>query len=282
MNPWYLAAILGGGYALTKMSTASTSAAKTVAKATRGASGSSHTVLTASGFGLLPPQTEVVLINPTDNMGDTEFSNLKKTWPNIAKGDGVVAQWKDSNGNIVGSGMKKSFNTLTVIPKSILSSAPAGQDLHASFTQPQYERGNLVQAQFNLFVPAAAMTLYGQLHAEATGQTPPSGAKSASDLIKQAQDIVNSFPPDGSDASAYIAWTASTAFKVPGLISDIQNLINTLPSGSQDLQTLTTLVSQLAPLVVKAASNSGGSGGGNPLPPADGTTPTAPDGGGGY
>lgn len=123
---------------------------------------------------------------------------------------------------------------------------------HAKAVQAQGGfRDQSVNAQINALIGNLSSAL-----GSAGGGGGASGTKSAADLIKQGQAIVSSFPADGSDASAYIAWTASTALQVPGLISDIQNVISQIQSGNAagDIGMLTTLVTQLGPLVAKAAS----------------------------
>ena len=103
---------------------------------------------------------------------------------------------------------------------------------------------------------STAFTLASWQAAQQGTPSAPSGTQSVTDLINKANAIINSFPSPGSDASAYIAWTASSAFQVPGLISDLQNAISAIQSGSAtgDVSMLTTLVAKLGPLVAQAAS----------------------------
>lgn len=100
-------------------------------------------------------------------------------------------------------------------------------------------------------------------------------------IVNQVKSAIGAFPGDGSDAGAYISWTATYGMKIYNDANDLINCINSgqLSDTSGWMAYLSTALPQLLGLVSKAVSSalSSGIGGGSD---AGGTDMPSDTGGG--
>lgn len=258
MNPWYIAAALAGVYGISRLSAASTAAA-TAAK--------------AKGTEFRPPALQ---------MATTPAQKIQNA---LATAQALIQQWAsatddswlDTNHNAIAQAENGLITWRALLAKPSYTNANPGLSSYGAQVDDIYTIINAMSHKYwaDPSKPAHKGFFAGLLHKAGAGGT--TQLKSAKDLISKAQGIISSFPSDGSDASAYLAWTATSAAQVPGIVSDIQSLVANASNTQQDIQAAMAFIPQLTQLVAKAASSassSSSSGGG------DGTSPiTAPSDG---
>ncbi len=254
MNPLYLIGILAGAYGIVHMAKSSAAAAKTAASGHGGAAA-------AHNFRFL------------GNQGGTPLQQLQNA---IKDGETALAGWKaattdawlDDNHNALVPVLNRLMQFYTLLGSA--GRTVTGYAIQHPEMKPYY---GALQAKASLlhqmvYKGWATGRGGGLIHKAASGASGGS-AKSAKDLLTKAQGIVNGFPSDGSDASAYVAWIATTASQVPGLVSDIQGLVASASNAQQDIAAAMAIIPQLIALVSKATASSASSS------PSSGTdTPT--------
>lgn len=270
MNPWYLAAILAGAAGVAALSaSASAQANAAIPKVTN--------------WGI------IVQPEPGVN-GQWDF-------------------WVTGLDGKTGSAMLAAVpgNQQIYIPAATIQSQPTTTDFKYTFTP----KG--ATAPFTIIVPAALLQAYASepktewrknifatytatrrrgpivipsvLTPQVTTTAPATCSTDVTSVINRAQTIINGFPADGSDSSAYASWMLTTAIQVPSVIGDINTVINCINQGSAtgDISMLQALLAKLLPLVSKATQLSASSTSSSDVVPSDQTPPpdqTVPTDGG--
>jgi hypothetical protein len=279
MNPWYLAALLAGVLGVA-----------TLAK-------SAADQATAS----LPKVTAFAVI-------DLPTSGLNGQWD----------LWVTGINGLSGPGMMKIipgeaqnppdpsrlYLDMIYIPASLVQAQPTNVDWKYTFTP----KG--ASTPWTLLVPASILQAYAKapktelmkrmvssyIASRQAGQHIFSnmfGSSSSSNpcdtlqpntIVNQVKSAISSFPSDGSDAGAYISWTATYGMKIYNDANDIINCINSgaLSDSGGWMSYLSSALPQLLGLVGKAVTSaiSSGAGGGTDMP-SDSPSDTG-GGGGGY
>lgn len=279
MNPWYLAAILGGAYAVSKMSSAATTAATKTAQ--KKLAVAPH--MTALGGGGTPLEQLQAAIKDGQALIQGWASATDDSWLDtnhnaIVFSNNALGHWFALLGGhqiVNGRETGRTYGTSAYAKQHPELASEMGRLIHTYAVIL-----DLMNKRWAAGGTAPRGTLSGGLTHKGGAGAGGSQVKSAKDLISKAQGIINSFPPDGSDASAYLAWTAASAAQVPGIISDIQSLVASASNTQQDIQTAMAFIPQLTQLVSKAASQAG-SGSGSGVTDTSGTTTTPVDSSGG-
>ncbi len=239
MNPLYLLLAVGGLYGFSRMSAASTAAAKQAVART-----SLH-------FAKFP--------GPNGAPG----SPLAQLQAIIKQGQDLIvaytaatdkAAWLTQNHNaaaITLNGLNSWATRLLVAGQSAAASqGPAYYNAH-----PEMHPYQAILSSVRVKVHSLVYQDAGLDKTASGTSTASNSGKSAKDLLTKAQGIVNSFPSDGSDASAYVAWIATTAAQVPSLVTDIQSLVANAGNAQSDIQAAMAIIPQLTALVSKATSS---------------------------
>ena len=135
----------------------------------------------------------------------------------------------------------------------------------------------------------AGQHLFANMFSQSSSSSNPCDVLQPNNIVNQVKSAIQAFPSDGSDASAYISWTATYGMKIYNDANDLINCINSgqLSDSSGWLSYLSSALPQLLGLVGKAVTSaiSSGTGGGGGDMPSDSPTDTGggyDSGGGGY
>lgn len=256
MNPWYLLALIAGAIGVGTL--ASSSAKAAMPRVTNWAlnilprPGTGQWDLWVTGLnGLVGPA--MLALVPDHQM---IYIPAAKAMSQPLTGDWIYTFTP------VGSATPFSI----VVPAAVLqayAAAPKTQALKASVASHAYG----TQQGAALAQTAFVQQLIAEQLAAQQPPPPPTAAQDINALIQQVKQILSSVPSDGSDATAYGVWLATTALQVPGIISQVQQAITAIQNNTAqgDLVTLEQLLPQIVNVVAKvsaaaASAPSSGSG----------------------